>query len=183
MKTHPKLVLMNPEDLFAMPDGDKYELVNGIPVEKRMGAESGEITTLLSALLTVFVREQRLGHVYDGQTGFQCFAEASLVRKPDISFVAVGRLPGDKSPKGNIKLAPDLAVEVVSPNDQYEEVEEKLNDYHAAGVKLVWIVSPASKTVQIRRADGTLALVRVDGQLFGETVIPGFSCKVADLFV
>ena len=183
MSNQPDVVLMNPDALLTMPDGDKFELVNGIPVEKQMGAESGEITTLLSALLTVFVRQQQLGHVYDGQTGFQCFAEASLVRKPDISFVAAGRLPGDKSPKGNVKIAPDLAVEVVSPNDLCEELEEKIQDYRQAKIPLIWIVYPRSKVVLIRRADGSCAEVDASGELSGEAVIPGFTCKVAELFV
>src|SRR5205823_887193 len=117
--------LMNPDDLLAMPDGDKCELVNGVPVEKQMGAESGEVTSLLLAFLTVHVRQHGLGHTYDGQTGFQCFPhDPNLVRKPDIAFVATGRLADEKSPKGHIKISPDLAVEVISPNDLYEDVEE-----------------------------------------------------------
>ena len=71
---------------------------------------------------------------------------------------------------------------VISPNDLYEDVEEKLSDYHAAKVRLVWVVSPGSKTVLIRRPDDTCALVREGGELSGEDVIPGFACKVADLF-
>jgi Uma2 family endonuclease len=175
---------MNPDDLLAMPDGDKYELVNGIPVEKIMGAESGEVTIAISTLMALFVRQHKLGHVYDGQTGFQCFPhDAALVRKPDVSFVANGRLLGEKSPKGNIKLAPDLAVEVVSPNDLYEEVETKVAEYRAAGVRLVWVVSPSAKTVVVRRLDGTCAEVGEAGELSGEGVVPGFACKVAELFV
>jgi Uma2 family endonuclease len=184
MNMKPTTVLMNPDDLLAMPDGDKYELVNGIPVEKQMGAESGEITMALSAFLVAFVRQHKLGHAYDSQTGYQCFADnPNLVRKPDISFVARGRLPGDKSPKGHIKIAPDLAVEVVSPNDLYEEVEAKVNEFLAAGVKLVWVVSPGSKTVLVRRPDDTCSLLREAGELSGEGVVPGFTCKVAELFV
>jgi Uma2 family endonuclease len=175
---------MNPDDLLAMPDGDKYELVKGIPVEKIMGAESGEVTVLLLIQLGSFVWQNGLGHVYDGQTGFQCFPhDAGLVRKPDVSFVARGRLPGEKSPKGNIKLAPDLAVEVVSPNDLYEEVETKVAEYRSAGVRLIWVVSPSAKTVVIRRLDGTCAEVGEAGELSGEDAVPGFVCKVAELFV
>jgi Uma2 family endonuclease len=137
-----------------------------------------------SAFLTLFVRQHGLGHTYDGQTGFQCFPhDPGLVRKPDISFVAAGRLPGEKSPKGHVKVAPDLAVEVVSPNELYEEVEAKVGEYRSAGVKLIWVVSPGSKTVFVRRLDGTCAEVNEHGELSGEDVVPGFTCKVADLFV
>src|SRR6476620_8536720 len=106
MNMRPTVVLMNPDDLLAMPGGDKCELVNGVPVEKNMGAESGKVTNLLTAFLTLFTRQHGLGHTYDGQTGFQCFPhDPGLVRKPDLSFVAVGRLPGEKSPKGHFKIA------------------------------------------------------------------------------
>jgi Uma2 family endonuclease len=184
MTAKPTVIHMTPDDLLAMPDGEGYELVNGIPVEKRMGAESGEVTIALAAFLMTHVRQHRLGHVYDGQTGFQCFPhDPGLVRKPDISFVAAGRLPGEKSPKGNVKLPPDLAIEVVSPNDLYEEVEAKVCEYRAVGVKLIWVVSPGSRTVLVRRPDGTAAVLDEAGELSGEGVIPGFTCKVADLFV
>jgi Uma2 family endonuclease len=176
--------VLEPEDLLAMPDGDRYELIDGVPREKPMGAESDEIALGVGAILRQFVKANRLGHVYGSQTGFQCFAgKPSLVRMPDTSFVAVGRLPGDKTPEGYIKVAPDLAVEVVSPNETYEEVEAKVAEYRSAGVKLVWIVSPKSRTVVIRRLEGTCAEVGEAGTLSGEDVIPGFACPVAELFV
>jgi Uma2 family endonuclease len=102
---------------------------------------------------------------------------------PDISFVAKGRLPDDKSPEGYVKLAPDLAVEVASPKDTYEEVQIKVAEYKSAKVRLIWVVSPKTRTVLIRRLDGTCAEVGEAGELSGEDVIPGFTCKVADLFV
>ena len=102
---------------------------------------------------------------------------------PDTSFVAAGRLPDDQTPEGYIKVAPDIAVEVVSPNELYEEVEAKVADYRSAGVKLIWIVSPKSQTVLIRRLDGSCAEVGATGQLSGEDVLPGFACPVAELFV
>jgi Uma2 family endonuclease len=90
---------------------------------------------------------------------------------------------GDRSPRGHVKLAPDLAVEVVSPIELYEEVEARVNEYLAAGVKLVWVVSPGSRTVLVRRPDGTCHAVGAAGELSGEDVLPGFACKVAELFV
>src|SRR5262245_39914306 len=113
--------VMEPEDLLAMPDGDHYELIDGKPKEKVMGTESDEISSTLNMLIKAFVRQHKLGHVYGSQTGYRCFpGKPRLVRKPDLSFVAAGRLPDDKTPKGDIDIAPDLAVEVVSPNDTYE---------------------------------------------------------------
>ena len=175
---------VEPEELLAMSDGERYELIDGIPREKHMGAASDEIAVTLAAELKTFVRARKLGRVYGSQTGYQCFPRsAKMVRMPDTSFVAAGRLEGEVSPEGYIPIAPDLAVEVVSPNEEYEEVEVKVAQYRSAGVKLIWVVSPMSKTVVIRRLDGTCAEVGAAGELSGEDVLPGFACTVADLFM
>jgi Uma2 family endonuclease len=175
---------IEPEDLLTMPDGDHYELIDGRLKEKVMGAESDEINCALNMFLVAFVRKNRLGHVYGSQTGYRCFpGRPKLVRKPDTSFVAAGRLPDDKTPEGDIPIAPDLAVEIVSPNDTYEEVAVKVAEFKSAGVKLIWVVSPKSRTVLVRRADGTCAELDETGALSGEAVLPGFACPVAELFV
>jgi Uma2 family endonuclease len=176
--------MLEPEDLLRLPDGDRYELIDGVPREKPMGAESEEIGGLLLTQFNIYIRPRKLGRAYPSQTGFQCFpSKPTMVRMPDTSFVAAGKLPDDQSPKGHIKVAPDIAVEVVSPNETYEEVEARVADYRSAGVKLIWIVSPESRTVVIRRLDGTCAEVGATGQLSGEDVLPGFVCPVAELFV
>lgn len=176
--------VIEPEDLLRMPNGDRYELIDGRLKEKLMGAESDEIGGLLLTQFNIFIRPKKLGRAYASQTGFQCFpGKPKLVRMPDTSFVSAGRLPNDRSPEGYIKVAPDIAVEVISPNEMYEEVEEKVAEYRSAGVKLIWIISPKSKTVMIRRLDGTCAEVNETGTLSGENVLPGFTCTVAELFV
>jgi Uma2 family endonuclease len=180
MKTLPPP--LSPDDLLAMPDGDHYELINGIPKEKLMGARSGEIALFIGTALVAFVRQHRLGHVYGSQTGFRCFPN-NRVRKPDIAFVAAGRLKNDKTPKGDIDIVPDVVIEVVSPNDTYEEVAAKVVDYKSAKVKLIWVISPETNTVLIRRLDGTCAELDETGTLSGEDVVPGFTCPVAELFV
>lgn len=175
--------LLDPDDLLTIRDGDRYELVGGRLKELHMGAFADE---LLANLIHAFGRHilpAKLGRMYS-QTGYVCFPDdPRKVRKPDLSFVAHGRLIGDRSPEGWITIAPDLAAEVVSPNDLYEEVEEKVNEYLAVGVRLVWVVSPLSRTVVVRRPDGTAAVVGPAGTLAGEDVVPGFACPVADLFV
>lgn len=176
--------VIEPEDLLRMPDGDHYELIDGRLREKPMGAESDEINCALNSLLTTFVRKNRSGHVYGAQTGYRCFPKKpKLVRKPDTSFVAAGRLPDDRTPKGDIDLAPDLVVEVVSPNDTYEEVAVRVADFKSVSVPLIWVISPETRTVLIRRADGTCSEVDEGGTLSGEGVLPGFACSVAELFV
>ena len=173
--------LLTPDDLLTMPDGEHYEYINGHAVEKHMGAKSDKLSLRLGGWLDQFVLLHGLGHVFGSSAGYRCFPRK--VRKPDASFVRAGRLPNEEVPDGDISLTPDLAVEVVSPNDLYEEVEEKLNDYRLAGVKLLWVVSPQSRTVLIRRLDGSANLLPETGELSGEDVVPGFTCKIADLFV
>lgn len=173
---------LTPDDLLAMPDGDHYELIDGIPMEKPMGAQSDEISAAVISALHIFVRQQKLGHVYGSQTGFRCFSN-NRVRKPDSAFVASGRLPNDRSPEGDITIAPDLVIEVVSPNDTYEEVSAKVKDYKSANVRLIWVVSPETRTVLIRRLDGTCSELDEAGILSGEDMLPGFTCPVAELFV
>ena len=84
--------------------------------------------------LSRFCEEHRLGCVWPSSNGYQCFPHApELVRRPDVSFIRAGRLPGDELPKGHVRIAPDLAVEVVSPRDLAPKLDEKLEDYQKAG--------------------------------------------------
>jgi len=94
-----------------------------------------------------------------------------------------GRLPDDRVPVGHIRIAPDLAVEVVSPTDIQYDVDRKVAEYLEVGVKLVWVINPDTRVVLIYRGDGSISGVREGGELDGESAVPGFRCRVADLFV
>jgi Uma2 family endonuclease len=172
------------DDLLRMPLCKGYELVDGKLQELHVGAESSYIGGQLFALLLAYCRTKRLGWVFPPETSYQIFFpdRPNLVRKPDTSFVRLGRLPNERLPKGHIQLAPDLAAEVVSPNDLYYEVEEKVAEYRTAGVRLIWILVPPTRTVLVRRLDGTATEIGEGGELSGEDVVPGFTCRVADLF-
>ncbi len=181
--TEPATILMDPEDLLTMPGGERFELVNGIPKERGMGAKSSEIAGVLLSLILGYIRPRNLGRVYTSETGYLCFpGKPRSVRFPDVSFVRTDRLPDGRSPEGYFTIRPDLAIEVISPNDLYEDIEEKLTDYREAGIPLVWVVSPRARTVLVRRLDGTANLLTESGELSGEDVIPGFACKIAELF-
>jgi Uma2 family endonuclease len=172
-----------PETLLTMPDGDRFELINGQLVERHMGAESSQVAATIIALLRQHVRAHQSGKVFATDCGYQIFAnEPRRVRYPDGSFIARGRLPNDEAPKGHVPIPPDLAVEVVSPNDLAEEVEAKWIDFLRAGTRLVWVVYPEAKTVHVYRLDGTSAVVTEAGDLAGEAVLPGFTCRVAEIF-
>jgi Uma2 family endonuclease len=171
-----------PEDLLAMPDGKRFELVRGRLVERNMGAESSEIGGNLYFRLRLFCQEHDLGIVWPADNGYQCFPHApGLVRRPDVSFIRRGRLPGDVSPKGWVRIPPDLAIEVVSPNDPAEDLEEKLRDYRKAGVPLIWVIYPELRMARVLRRDGTPADLEEADILSGEDVIPGFQCSLRDI--
>jgi Uma2 family endonuclease len=170
-----------PEDMEQMPGLDLFELVDGRLVEKHMGWESSWISTRLSRLLDIWCDTNHLGWVAGAEAGYQCFPFApNLVRKPDVSFVRRGRLPGERFPPGNARIVPDLAVEVVSPNDTYYEVERKVQEYLRAGVPLVWVVNPPTRMVRVHRPGGRLTDLDEHQELTGEEVIPGFRCRVGD---
>jgi Uma2 family endonuclease len=171
-----------PEDLLAMPDEKRYELVRGRLVERNRGAESSEIGGNLYFHLRAFSRDHDLGKVWPADNGYQCFAHApGLVRRHDVSFIKKGRLPGDVSPKGWIRIAPDLAVEVVSPNDLAEDLEEKPEDYRKAGVPLVWLIDPERRKASVFRLEGPTILRGEDDALSGEDILPGFRCPLREI--
>jgi Uma2 family endonuclease len=174
---------MTPEQFEELSDAQGLELIDGIVKEKNMGSENGAIQTLISHYLNVVVLPAKLGRVLDAEGMYQCFPRRpKSVRKPDVSFIRQDRLPDGRVPRGICKFGPDLAVEVVSPNDTYEEVEEKLADYFDAGVPLVWIVTPKTRTVLVYQADGTARRLRDTDDLTADPVIPGFKVRIANLF-
>ena len=184
MSTEVLAELMTPDELLAMPNGDDYELVNGELVERHMGAESSWIASNLIGLLALCYKGRVPGWVFMADCGYQCFSDdADKVRKPDVSFVCKGRFPNGRVPQGYIRFAPDLVVEVNSPNDLASEISVKVEEYLEAGVPLVWVISPDAETVTIHRADGTVTKLHTDDELSGENVLPNFRCQVSELFV
>jgi Uma2 family endonuclease len=166
-------------DEWDVPDG--FELVDGRLVEVPMGAESSFVAGELHYRLRSYLGTQPIGKALPGDIGFRCFPHRPrLLRKPDASFIAAGRLPGNLLPKGDIRIAPDLAVEVVSPNDLAEAVQEKIDDYLAAGVRLIWIIYPTQRTATVYSATACAYIPR-GGELSGGDVIPGFQCRLEDI--
>jgi Uma2 family endonuclease len=168
-----------------MPDGDRYELVDGQLVERRMSLWSSYVSGEIYALVRAFCRAKGLGWVLPEGTGYQCFPDApDKVRKPDTSFISKERMPLERaSEEGFIRVAPDLAVEVISPNDTAYEVDEKVQAYLRAGVRLVWVVNPDARAVAVHRQTEIGDILRESDELTGEEVLPGFRCRVSELFV
>jgi Uma2 family endonuclease len=171
-----------PEDLLAMPDGKGYELVDGQLVERKMGVKSNWVATRLVSRLDRFCEERGIGWALSSEAGYQCFPhDPGRIRKPDVSFIRYGRLPGGVLPEGWAKIRPDLAVEVVSPKDLADELDEKLADYEKAGIPLVWVIYLGSRQVMVYRGDGSVSRLREADELSGEDIIPGFRCPVRDI--
>jgi Uma2 family endonuclease len=174
-----------PEDLLAMPGRENFELVNGRLVERHMGILACWVGSELSRALGNHCHEHHLGWVLSsgGDAGYQGFPDSPRsVRKPDVSFVRYGRFSDEQLPDGYARLAPDLAAEVISPNDEYEEVIEKIEEYLRAGVRLVWVISPRNHIVHVYRANGSVHVLHENDELDGEDVVPDFRYSVRDLF-
>ncbi|HMB02773.1 MAG TPA: Uma2 family endonuclease [Isosphaeraceae bacterium] len=173
----------SPDDLLALPDEKSYELIDGELVGRNMGALSSWVAGQVHNFLNQHCQANRLGWTFPADMGYQCFPDSpKTVRKPDVSFVRQDRLPGGQLPDGWITFAPDLAVEVIWPNDSAYEVDEKIEAYLKVGVRLVWVINPHTRTVDIHSPDGPRGRLREGDELSGEEVIPGFRCPVASIF-
>ncbi len=172
------------EWLRTFEDEHRFEWIDGQLKEKpHMGAKANRIAAILIRLLDAYTTAHQLGFVLAPECGYKIFPRnPKKVRKPDVTFVARGRMPNNEFPDGHMTVAPDLEVEVISPNDLAEEIDARVADYLAAGVRLMWIIYPASRSVWVIRRDGTAARLTEAQELSGEDVISGFTCPVRALF-
>jgi Uma2 family endonuclease len=172
-----------PEDLLRMPDGDRFELVDGQLVEKVMGMKSGWVAGRVFKSLAIY-EDQHGGHAFPDGVSYQCFPfDPGLVRRPDASFICAGRFENDEIPEGHCPIHPDLAVEMVSPNDMYRHVEEKVEEYLRAGVRLVWVLNPENHTVRVfEDKEVRSTQLGPSDELTAPEVLPGFRCRISDLF-
>jgi Uma2 family endonuclease len=166
------------QDLLRLPrDGRKYELVDGEISVSPGGARHAAISLRLGAALLAFVRESCLGNVFAASTGYRL--PGGNVRSPDASFVSSKRL--DRVPEGFLELAPDLAVEVLSPEDRPREVLDRVGEYLAAGVRLVWVIEPRTSRAVSYRSLTDVQEIGPDGALDAGELLPGFRYPLSDL--
>ena len=171
------------KDVITINDRENrlYELTDGVLVEKIMGVQESFLAILLARLLGDFAAKGDLGFVL-GADGMARLAPG-LVRIPDVSFVSWQRVPNRRIPRvPMLNFAPDLAVEILSPSNTAREMTRKLQDYFTAGVRLVWHVDPAARTVEVFTAADQSTLLREDQELRGDPVLPGFVLPIRDLF-
>lgn len=162
----------------AVRDDIEYEVVNGIKEAKMAGARHGGVTARLMVEIGIYLKTNKLGSIYTPDTTFQI---GDYERLPDISFVAAERIPEAGEPQGAWRLAPDLAVEVISPTDLHRNIQTKLRDYFAAGVREVWLVEPEFKTVTVYQSPTRNTILTEDEELTS-TVLPGFRCDLREIF-
>lgn len=175
---------LTPDDLLAMGDeGKSFELVNGELFEKNESLLSGRVESILCRLVDGHCSTNDLGPVWTGTQGIRCFPDdPTKIRKPDTFFVKKERFQSTSWHDGFLTVTPDMAAEVISSNDLASEIDEKVEEYLAAGIPLVWVINPEVRTVIIHRGDGSVTKLHENDELTGENVIPGFRCKVAELF-
>ena len=162
---------------------DHMELVDGELLEKPpMAKINAKVTLWLGSDVLRFVADEGLGEVLSESASYKCFPhKPNQTRRPDLSFIVEGRSTPEMD-RGHIPICPDLVVEVISPNDETLDSLARVEDFLAAGTRLVWMVIPEHHMAFIYRADGSVERLRAADSLDGEDVLPGLSLPLAELF-
>ncbi len=179
--------LFTSDDLMHMPDdGNRYELNDGeLIIMPPPNFDHAKLSAEMLIVLGGFVKSRDLGRVLGSDGGFLLHKDAAsgreTVRVPDVSFISKARQStqsGDKIYTG----APDLAVEVISPSETHKSIGDKLKNYFDYGVKVVWLIYPQAKTIDVYRSMDEVTTIESDSALDGGDLLPGFSLKLSDLF-
>jgi Uma2 family endonuclease len=175
---------MTAEELLSLPDDHmRHELIEGEVTSFPLADyEHGKVVFGVVALVSQHLVHHPAGHAFAAGTGFQIAWDPDTVRAPDLAFVSNARVGGVCAGGGFGRGAPDFAVEVISPDDAYAEVDLKVEQWLRAGARLVWVVNTRTQKVMVHTPD---AIVNRAGRdtLDGGDVLRGFSCSVAELFV
>lgn len=173
-------MLLTAEQLpHASPPNMRTELVRGVMMVRELaGYRHGAVASRVHTAISVHVHAHELGAVIAAETGFKLFSNPDTVRAPDVAFIRRDRMP-DPATAGYASIVPDLVVEVLSPGDRPGEVDEKIDDWLTAGVRLVWIIDPVRRTGRVHRADGSAGDIPADGAFDGEDVLPEFRMSIA----
>ncbi|HET7034174.1 MAG TPA: Uma2 family endonuclease [Thermomicrobiaceae bacterium] len=177
--------LITAEELWALPEqpGVRYELAEGVLVEvPGAGAVHNLIAALVYRLMYAVAQGGNLGLVFTDGVGYILGRDPDIVRIPDVSFVARERIPEGGIPEGFWPGAPDLAVEIVSPNDLAQDVVDKVHEYLEAGTRMVWVLWPRRTLVMVYQQGGQLRELGPNDELSGGEVLPGLTARVASLF-
>lgn len=169
-------------DLLQMPGLGRCELIRGeLIMMAPAGLEHGRIVGNVTWILKDFLRQHSLGILTGAETGFWIGHAPDTVRAPNVAFVQSSRVP-PKPTQGFFDGAPDLAVEVLSPNDRAGEVLAKVQGWLAAGCRAVWVIDPEMKTVSIYDGRGQMTVLGLSDTLLGNDVLPEFQVSVGEVF-
>lgn len=170
------------EAFFSLSEAADCELVDGRVVPRNRGAHHDFVSATLARRLYEWATPAT-GFVFGTFAGYQCFPDSpNRVIRPDVSFLASGRLEGDVVPQGWMRIPPDVAIEVTSPVDRFQHISQRVLDYLHLGVPLVWVVDPTLEEVRAYHRSGAREIVCGEEELRDEAVLPGFSCRVTDIF-
>jgi Uma2 family endonuclease len=174
--------LITGEELAQMSGVECAELVEGRLVKKMpTGDEHGAVETALAAALHNHVRITKSGRVRSGEVGIYTRRNPDSTRAADVLYISNERY-SRKSSSGFLDVAPEIIVEILSPNDSMPDVMQKLREYFAIGVLLVWLIDPLSRSVLVYRSLTNIRELTANDELTGEEVLPGFAVQVAQLF-
>ena len=175
--------LITGEELARMPEIGRSELVEGRIVRMSpTGFRHGGVELKMAAVLNAFVDPLRIGRVLVGEVGIYTRRNPDTVRGADVLYISNERYARASKDKAFLDVAPELVVEVLSPEDRPGEVSRKLAEYFAAAVLLVWIADPATRTVRVHRPGGEPRQLTAEDSLTGEDVLAGFEVRVSELF-
>ena len=182
IESMPQQALLTAEELLRLNLPNKRtELVRGmLIIREPAGYQHGDVAARLLVGIGAHVEQHQLGRVFAAETGFTLERSPDTVRAPDVAFISNARLP-EPPPRGFAEMAPDLAVEVLSPDDYAPEVLEKVADWLKAGARLVWIVDPIRANARVYRDDGSESLLGLNDSLDGEDVLPDFTYALGRL--
>ncbi len=176
--------LLTAADLLRLySEGVRGELIRGVLCETMpTGHEHGKIVLNLGSALHSFVTPRRLGTLVASDSGVWLERDPDTVREPDIAFTSSDKIGIDERVTGYAAVPPDLVVEVASPSDSRREVHDKAHMWLNHGVRLVWVVQPETRTVDVYRREEAIATLGERDALDGLDVLPGFSCEVSAVF-
>ena len=176
--------LMTAEELLKLPSGQyRYELINGeLITMSPAGHDHGRISVRLSSPLAQFVWDNELGEVFSSDTGFQLTSDPDTVLAPDISFVSKERVQKVGRSHGYWPGGPDLAIEVLSPEQGATYIKKRVAQWLSFNTKEVWIIDPRRSTVTVHNAHGIVVTLTIDKFLDGREIVPGFRFPVKKLF-
>ena len=182
IRLYPPPGMATEEDAVRLDDHEDClcELVDGVLVEKAMGFYKSILALLLGHFLNEYLETNNRG-IVSGADG-QIRILPTRMRVPDLSFIGWDRFPGGQLPEDRVcQVAPDLIVEILSKGNTQQEMEQKLNDYFEARVRLVWYIDPRSRSASVYTARQQMT-IDSSGYLDGGDVLPGFKLRLRELF-